>query len=305
MSVDCYNMPIEDSKIIRAIEASPKLGSLRRINQTFQNLASADGDLTGQVAEVIRRDPSLTSRLLKIVNSVFYGFATKIDNIEDAVFYLGTKQIRQMAMATPVLEDMQQFGGEGIKLDWTFFWQQCIGCAIMTREILSFTDHPAHGDSDYISGLIYGIGNIIALSAFPEEMRDILVQRPQTEEQLVDLQQQVIGWDHCKIAGHYLKHNKISDDISIPIAKQNEPELAGEEQHIPTLALNLAKRMIGQLDKPGKAIRVMPPPADSDWEQAPELRFLFDPESTRSALSIASLKYSLNQLPDMLKSFLD
>src|SRR5882672_6702282 len=80
----------------------PSLPSLGSVNKALQELLLAEQRYSAQISEVIRRDPSLTSRLLRLVNSVYYGLTTPVNNIEEAVFYLGVRQIRQLAMVTPI-----------------------------------------------------------------------------------------------------------------------------------------------------------------------------------------------------------
>ena len=54
---------------------------------------------------------SSPTRLLRLVNSVYFGLTTPVNSIEEAVFYLGVRQIRQLAMVTPVIEDFQRLTG--------------------------------------------------------------------------------------------------------------------------------------------------------------------------------------------------
>ena len=63
------------------------LPSLSTIDSALRELLGADQRYTSQIAEIIRRDPSLTSRLLRLVNSVYYGMTKPVRNIEEAVFF--------------------------------------------------------------------------------------------------------------------------------------------------------------------------------------------------------------------------
>ena len=74
-----------DVKVIRArLEASPRLPSLRTIDSALRELLNADQRYTQQIADIIRRDPSLTARLLRLVNSVYYGLSIPVNNLEEA-----------------------------------------------------------------------------------------------------------------------------------------------------------------------------------------------------------------------------
>ena len=306
-------MSLDESVIRSRIESCPRLGSLRKINSTFQDLANADRDYTGQIAEIIRRDPSLTSRLLQMVNSVFYGLSNTVNSVEDAVFYLGTKQIKQLALATPVLEDMQKFTEKAPDMDWVSFWQQSIGCAIMTRELLSFTNVEAKGDADYISGLVFGVGYLVAIYAFPDQMKEIYQQKPETEKAFRDLQMELVGWDHSEVGAYYMESHGIPSDIRMPVMHQLNPEEAGDYKHFSS-AIYVAKRMVSEFISnqsadqnkdeskeraPQKTFNI-PLPNTPAWHLCPELHFLLSNEGNPE-FSVSSLRYSLSHLPDMLK----
>src|ERR1700750_1800756 len=88
-----------DAEITKRIDACPKLASLQSINRALAGLVNSEQSFNSQIAEIIRRDPSLTARLLRMVNSVYFGLTAKVNNIEEAVFYLGLRQIRELSMA--------------------------------------------------------------------------------------------------------------------------------------------------------------------------------------------------------------
>jgi c-di-GMP-related signal transduction protein len=121
-------------------------------------LVSVEQSFNSQIAEIIRRDRSLTARLLRMVNSVYFGLSAKVNNIEEAVFYLGLRQIRELSMATPVIEELERLDGVGGTAAWRDLWKHSIGSAIMTREILATTTLLVDDDTDYIIGLLHNVG---------------------------------------------------------------------------------------------------------------------------------------------------
>jgi hypothetical protein len=163
--------PLDYKQIESRLNGAPCLPSLGSIESALKDLLSADQRYTTQIAEIIRRDPSLTSRLLHLVNSVYYGLANPIKNIEEAVFFLGVRQIRQLAMVTPIIEDFQKLTQDR-NFAWRQFWRHCIGTALMTRELVDLVKSP-EGESDYVSGLIHDVGKIVMSSVFPEHFKAI------------------------------------------------------------------------------------------------------------------------------------
>src|SRR5262245_37586281 len=110
---------LSEREIRRRIEACPKLASLQVNNKALSDLVKSDQSLASQIAEIIRRDPSLSARLLRMVNSVYFGLSARVNNIEEAVFFLGLRQIRELSMATPVIEELETMQlGASTPLPW-------------------------------------------------------------------------------------------------------------------------------------------------------------------------------------------
>ena len=182
------------------IEQCPSLPSLGSINKALQGLLFAEQRYSAQISEVIRRDPSLTSRLLRLVNSVYYGLSTPVNSIEEAVFYLGVRQIRQLTMVTPIIEDFQRLSTQ-CSFPWRGFWQHCIGTAILTREVVSLAQSPPD-ESDYIAGLVHDVGKIVMAWSFPEHFSEIHRRASLAAQDLRKSKARcsasiILSWAHC------------------------------------------------------------------------------------------------------------
>src|ERR1051326_3203857 len=192
--------PLSDDEIIRRIDACPKLASLQSTNRALKDLVRSETSLNSQIAAIIRRDPSLTARLLCMVNSVYFGLSTRINNIEEAVFSLGLRQIRELAMATPVLEELENFQNDSAgTLPWRELWSHSLGTAILTREILASTSLNVDDDTDYLIGLLHNVGKVVMAYAFPEELRVLVATPAASPTAFCDLERELIGWDHAEI----------------------------------------------------------------------------------------------------------
>src|SRR3954470_24602533 len=182
--------------IISRIKGCSRLPSLRSIDNALRELLNAEGRYTTQIAEVIRRDPSLTARLLRLVNSVYYGITTPVNNIEEAVFYLGLQQIRQLARVTPIIENFQKLAGR-TPFPWRQFWQHCIATAIITREITNLTGM-AVDEADYVAGLVHDVGKIVMAAAFPERFAEIVRIVKRGEATQMEAERKILGMDHTE-----------------------------------------------------------------------------------------------------------
>jgi putative nucleotidyltransferase with HDIG domain len=207
----------------------PSLPSLGSINKALQGLLLTEQRYTAQIAEIIRRDPSLTSRLLRLVNSVYFGLTTPVNSIEEAVFYLGVRQIRQLAMVTPVIEDFQRLTRQ-CAFPWREFWQHCIGTAILTREVTANVPGPTE-DSDYVAGLVHDIGKIVMAWSFPDHFAEIHRQALAGQRAISEIEDQVLGINHSELGALYLERHRLPELMIYAARYHHCPEKAPQFRH--------------------------------------------------------------------------
>lgn len=222
--------PLSRKEINVRLECCPYLPSLGSINKALQGLLMAEQRYSAQISEIVRRDPSLTARLLRLVNSVYYGLTTPVNSIEEAVFYLGVRQIRQLTMVTPIIEDFQRLTRQ-CAFPWREFWQHCIGTAILTREVVSAVQTPSD-ESDYVAGLVHDMGKIVMAWTAPEHFTEIHRQAELGERPLLDIETEVLGLDHCELGALYLERHRLPDLMVKAARYHHEPERADGFENI-------------------------------------------------------------------------
>lgn len=288
---------LDRQQIENRLKDCPCLPSLSSIESALKDLLGADQRYTSQIAEIIRRDPSLTARLLRLVNSVHYGLSKPIKNIEEAVFYLGVRQIRQLAMVTPIIEDFQNLAGN-TRLAWRGFWQHCIAAALMTREIIDLAE-PQKGEIDYVAGLIHDVGKIAMASAFPEHFAEIYIHRTEVENELTELEREVLGMDHAELGALYLQNQSLPDVFVEVVRFHHHPEQAPENGNL-AAAVQVADLLVqhAEIGYSGRC----PLQGQEKWRDSAGWKMLFGHQTLQEqALSQASLKHSLERVPATLE----
>lgn len=297
--------PLTREQIENRLKYCPRLPSLGSINSALRELLNADQRYTSQVAEIIRRDPSLTARLLRLVNSVYYGLSTPVNSIEDAVFYLGVRQIRQLVMVTPIIEDFQKLAGKAT-FAWREFWQHCIGTAILTREVISTLRAPTD-EVDYVAGLIHDVGKIAMASSCPEHFEAIHHQGHPPGLSLMDRERQILGLDHCEVGMMYLRSHHLPDALIDVARYHHAPERAAHHSQL-VAAVQIADLMVRQarIGNSGNSEAVQ----DDDWLEAKGWDILYPAQegpdaaekvNSEKSLARATLKRSLERLPTILE----
>jgi putative nucleotidyltransferase with HDIG domain len=288
---------LDRKQIETRLRSCPCLPSLGSIDSALKELLGADQRYTSQIAEIIRRDPSLTSRLLRLVNSVYYGLSTPIKNIEEAVFFLGVRQIRQLAMVTPIIEDFQKLVGNH-RFPWREFWQHCIGTALMAREIIDLVQSPTE-EIDYVAGLIHDVGKIVIAASFPEHFNEIYHRHKDGDVELLQLEENVLGINHAELGALYLTRQNMPAVFVDIVRHHHQPERAQENVSIIS-AVQLADLLVrhAKIGNSGNWNEVdeEAPFRSTGWQ------ILFGQLSTEEkAITQASLKRSLERIPTILE----
>jgi len=288
---------LDAGNIERQLARCPALPSLGSINKALQGLLLTENRYTAQIAEIIRRDPSLTSRLLRLVNSVYYGLTTPVNSIEEAVFYLGVRQIRQLAMVTPVIEDFQRLTRQ-CDFPWREFWQHCIGAAILTREVTNAVQ-VASDESDYVAGLVHDVGKIVMAWSFPDHFTEIHRLAAQAQQDLIEIENDVLGMDHAEMGALYLARHRLPELMVQTARFHHRPEQAAE--YAPTIASVQIADLLLRSEKIGFSGNCVPVTREQCFI-ASGCKVLFPNfKEGETAIAQASLSRTLEQIPSMLE----
>ena len=286
--------PPSDFLLIERINQCPKLASLKSINETLRDLLDSDESFVSQIAEVIRLDPSLTTRVLDLVNSIFFGSKEedRITGVEEASLFLGLNRIKDLIAATPVIEEIFRLGKKSTSFPWVDFWKHSIGTAMLTREILSFAEEEFEQEADYVAGLLHNLGILIMAITFPDHFAQIYKKDYSSARELLDTELESVGWDHAKIGAYYLWNHHISEEVVDSIHWHNQPLEAKVRPKL-AAAIQVADHIVRQLGTLG--MERYPAIQEQEYTKLDGWALLFDEHSDEESIH-SQLKSSLERL---------
>jgi len=287
----------------KKVRRCPVVASLRSVNDALTKLTFRSDSSASEIAEVIRRDSSLTARLLRLVNSVFGGLTVKVTSIEEAIFFLGLRQIRQLAMTTRVIEEMEAFMDERIEATSSSFWRHSIATAILTREILTMTHGVMEDDTYYIVGLLSDIGKLVMLNAFPEQLKQSVQFEAEGPTEHLLHERAEFGFTHADLGAIYLEQNGLTPEMVEAVLFHHEPDAANESRPF-AAGVQVADALARHAGcQPGfeKPLEV----EFGAWESLPGWQLLFANERAETQYARASVLRSIESLPSLLQGLLD
>lgn len=215
-------------------EIEKKLLSIRdlpTLPAVLYKLASASNNPNTdcrQIATLLQDDPVLSSRILRLVNSVLYAGTEPTASMQMAVARIGMTGIRNLATSVAVF---QAFNGKTQpSFDRKEFWRHCILCGvaatILFRKTRSKLPQFYPDDVLHLSGLVHDIGRIVLDVYFHDAFIAAMTARDQTMSSLISMEQQFIGTDHAEV-GAWLAHRwKMVTPVVQVIRWHHEPNSA-------------------------------------------------------------------------------
>jgi HD-like signal output (HDOD) protein/CheY-like chemotaxis protein len=176
-----------------------------------------------KVGEIISKDVGLTTRILKIVNSVAFGCRHNITSTAQAVGMLGLEMIRGMVVSVQVFS---QFDHEDLRdFSVSSLWSHSMAAGVLARDIAreESMDRRTVGDT-FMAGMLHDVGQIILATNFPEHYGTILDLTNRQEIELCEAEREVLGTTHSEVGAHLMGLWGLSDQIVEAIAFHHYPK---------------------------------------------------------------------------------
>jgi putative nucleotidyltransferase with HDIG domain len=186
-----------EQKLMIAVERMP---AFPKSVQRVLELTRSPDVAPKSIVEVIERDPVMTARILRVINSAFYALPNKVAGVGHAVVLLGINTIKNLAIRVAAVGMIPQTNEAG--LDTDRYLLHSLGCAELSRMIAQKL-----GDADpteaYIGGLLHDIGKILYALYLPQPFRAALDRSAAEGTALHLAEQGLLGVDHT-VAGAML-----------------------------------------------------------------------------------------------------
>lgn len=193
-----------------------------------QAVDDPDTDLRA-LAAIVRSDPALAGRVLRLVNSAYVGLMTPVDSIDHAVRVLGMRQIHDMALATSAVGSLSHLRGDIFNI--FDFWRLSIYCAGSARE-LAVRCEMAQPERLFLCGLLHAIGNLVIAHELPDGFVDCGVRARAIGRPYFELQREIFGFDYAEVSAELLRRWNLSAGLVLPIMLHTRAiaNLAAEDQ---------------------------------------------------------------------------
>lgn len=195
---------------------------LMRIENVLKNPEST----ASQIAEVIRLDPAITSKVLRLANSAYVGVVRTVTSLQNAVVLLGSKRVHSIVLASELLNSVNIKQSSGFRLD--LYWLHSVTTALIAEGIAGYVHKGELLDTNevFVAGLLHDIGKLVLAKLMPEA---ITMATLKAKESNTPYWKNEEPESHHTIAGKFLsEHWSFPAVLTDCISKHHQPDASTE-----------------------------------------------------------------------------
>lgn len=186
----------KSENIFGKLKSSRSLPSPPQVLLKLINACNSHQTSPKELADIVFRDPSISTKVLQLINSSYLGLRDKIDDLEKAIIYLGAGTLKNIAVSASVFQVFGRTKGDE-HFNMAYFWWHSLMCATLSKRIAQQIDYPSP-DEAFLSGLLHDIGKLILWINFKEEYSAVL-QEAEGNSELLAAKERKIGTTHYEL----------------------------------------------------------------------------------------------------------
>lgn len=193
--------------------------TVTKVIEIANNPATSPVDLN----KVISLDPVLMARVLKLINSAYYGVSGKVNSLVRAIIMLGINTVKNLALSSSVIATLGKKGNFQA-LDPQAFWRHSLGVGVTAKFIAKKQNVDSSRLEEYfIAGLLHGIGKIPLNNIMPEDYVEAMGLADRQRLPLQQAERKVFGFDHTFVGTLIGEQWKLGNSIQDTLKYQGRP----------------------------------------------------------------------------------
>ncbi len=227
-----------NQQLLEKVLQCPRLPSLPTIAIEVIELCRQKDINIRQIATSISNDPALTTKILRTVNSSYYGLSASVSTISHALVILGLNSVKTLALGFSLIGGMKEGAG---KVDMLSFWQRSLYSAVGARTIAKHISLVQHEEA-FLGGLLQDLGVMAMIETLGDDYMALIRQADGDHAKLWELERSRLDLDHTEVGGELADYWKLPPILKTPIRYHETPEQAPEPLRPLVQAVHLGTR---------------------------------------------------------------
>ncbi|MBT4484665.1 MAG: HDOD domain-containing protein [Candidatus Latescibacteria bacterium] len=213
---------LADEKIKQLVSQMESLPSLPSLYHELMNELQSPNISFKSVAKIISQDIGMSSKILQLVNSAFFGVSQHVSSPEQAVGLLGLDVIRSLVLSVQVFKQFDSIALEGISLD--AIWEHSRMVSLFAKRIAEVENTDSRTkDYAYVAGLLHDVGKLVLIANMPVEYELIFKKVVEEKITLTEGEIEIFGVSHEKIGAYLMGLWGFADPVIEALAFHHNP----------------------------------------------------------------------------------
>jgi len=180
---------------------------------------------------IIKNDPALATKILKVVNSAFYGLPGQVSDLDRAIVLLGLSAVKNIAISASI---SRLFTGGQLSGGFTArdLWKHSVAVAVVTRQMCALIGKKAFSEEAFLAGLIHDLGMLVERQAFPEQLAEVIQATIKQDRPLCEVENEIIGADHQALGAALAVKWKFPRALQVTLGYHHNIHALGQEHRL-------------------------------------------------------------------------
>lgn len=239
------------------------LGSYAPVIEEIEAALESPECSLGTVGEAIEKDPDLTARLLRLGNSSFYGFSTRLATVTEAISLIGIRQVEDLIVASSIVERFAGVSDSFVSME--SFWRHSLACGIGSR-LLAMERRLPKPDKFFVAGLLHDVGRLVLFAQAPKATEEVFQLYQREQLLLQEAEVRVLGYDHQQIAEALMRYWNYPENLVQAVAHHHQPA-ACELAPVEAAVVHLSDYVVNAMQIGSSGERHVSPLSARAWER--------------------------------------
>lgn len=227
-------------EIGQIVERVAELGTLPEVTQKILSLTEDPNSSARDLNEVLKHDMALSSKLLRVVNSAFYGLPGRVADLDRAIVLLGFQAVRNLAIAATMASLFRKPGTEISGFSAKDLWRHSVATAVTARAIVNTVGLRSLREEAFLAGIVHDIGILVEFQYAATQFAMVVDEINKGQKNLVDAETAILEISHQEIGKALAERWKFPKNMQMVTGYHHRPDRLAEEHRLLPSVIALA-----------------------------------------------------------------
>ena len=223
------------NKVIEILNSEIEVPTMLSISLQIDALSRDARSTADDISKIIRLDPALTGKVLRVANSSMYASVQRVVSLQQAIAKLGLNEIRRITISIAIINSFKN-----TNVDYERFWIHSITVAFIAEAIAARTNNDRYKGEIYIAGLLHDIGVLIMDQYMTDIYNKVFNVAVKNKYDLQVVEGKILGITHAEVGGILLNKWKIPANVTNCVMCHHWPQEADPESSVISKIVYLA-----------------------------------------------------------------